>query len=423
MIDPSLRLLREDRPFAWYWMGQSVSVVGSQVTSMALPLVTVIVLGGTAAEVGLVAGASTLPYLLFSVIAGHLLEGRPKRRVMVAANLAQAILILAVPACWLLGILSVPLLVGIAFAAGTAALCFGVVGFSYVPDLVDRTQLAAGNRAVQGSRTVADIAGPGLAGVLIAAIGAPLAMLVDGISYLASAVGIIKARPRSRTAPEVIGEASAAPLGILAGVRVLFGNGVLRALTIHAAMYNLASEVFMLNLLLWVVREQGVTTTGYGVAIGMAGVGGLIGTLTALRLASRLGIGRAFIVSLALSCVVPLLAVSWDGRGIALAVALGGVMLISGAGLGNANVYSLTLRHALIPRDQLTRSAGAYTQVMYGSIPLGALAAGILGTTLGFRSAAFLGACGMAISILPMLIKPVRRLTTPDALESNDEDG
>lgn len=414
-MDPSFRLLRTHPAFRWYWAGQSISSAGSQVTTMALPLVTALALNGSPRDVGLVAAASMSPYLLFSLLAGHYLEARPKRAVMIPADLAQALLLGAIPVAWWAGVLSVPLLAVVAFLCGTAALCFGVVGFSYVPDLVTSEELPAANRAIQGSRTVAEVAGPGVGGFLVGVLGAPVAIIVDALSYLASALGVAAARPshqRAGSGASTTPQDQSQSPSVLTGLRVLFTNPHLRALTLHAAIYNLASQVFTLNLVLWAVREQHLSTTAYGLAMGAGGVGGLIGTLTALRLADQFGLGRAFIASLSLSCGLPILTVAWSSHGLALGLVIAAVMLASGIGLGNANVYSLTLRQAAIPRDQLTRSAGAYTQVMYGSIPLGSGLAGVLGESLGTRPAAATGALLLASSLLPMLTRHIRTLTT-----------
>ncbi|MFZ2626054.1 MAG: MFS transporter [Propionibacterium sp.] len=408
MEDPSLALIRRDRSFAWYWSGQSVSSFGSQVTVMALPLVTAVSLHGTPAQVGWVATATMLPYLLFSLIAGHFLEGCDARKVMLPANLVQAAAIAVIPIAWAAGWLSVPLLVVLAFIAGCAALCFGVVGFSYLPSLVTEDDLAPANRALQGSRTVAEVAGPGIAGILVGALGAPLAMAVDAASYLASALGIARSTPL--TTPSMGRTGPAQRPAISEGLRILFANTYLRALTVHAALYNLAEQIFTLNLVLWAVQGQGLTPSRYGLAMGAAGIGGLIGTATALHLERVLGLGKAFAVSLLLSCGVPLLAVAGDLHGSALAAVLGGIMLLSGVGLGNANVYSLTMRQTAIPKDQLTRSAGAYTQVMYGSIPIGSALAGLLGQHYGTRTAVLAGAIGMLCSTLPMLSRKVLQL-------------
>lgn len=418
LVDPSIRLLRTNRSYRRYWVGQSISVTGSQVTVMALPLVSAVALHAGPRQVGMVATAATLPYLLFSLVAGHVLEGRSKRAVMIAADLTQAAVLGLVPIAWAGGFLNVPLLVAVAFISGVASLCFGVVGFSYVPDLVDDDDLAAANRAFQGSRTTAEVAGPGLAGALVGALGAPLAIAVDAISYFASAAGISGSHPRRTANATSKGGATrikdeTARSDLTSGLTLLFKNPYLRSLTLHAALYNLAEEVFLLNLVLWAVQHQHLSPTAYGVALAGAGVGGLIGTATALRVSERVGLGRAFVLSLVLSCGTPVLAVMVDTTGATLAAAIGVVMLISGIGLGNANVYSLTLRQSAIPREQLTRSAGAYTQVMYGSIPLGGILAGALGSALGVRWAAATGALLLIASIIPMCTRRIWALPTP----------
>ena len=162
--------------------------------------------------------------------------------------------------------------------------------------------LAAANRAVQGSNTIAQVAGPGLAGLLVQALGPPLAIVADALSYLASALGVLRGRARS-SAPPAPGEHEG---GAGRGLTVLFTNPYLRALTIHAALYNLAAQVLTIDLVLWAIQGRQVPPGAYGLALSAAGFGALIGTLTALRLGDRLGFGRAFAVSLLLSCFVPL---------------------------------------------------------------------------------------------------------------------
>ncbi len=421
-MDPSIALLRRDSSYRAYWYGQSISALGSQVTAFALPLVAALTLDATPGQVGLVAAAGTAPYLAFSLLAGHWLEGRAHQRVMIPADLVQCVALALIPVAWLGGWLSVSLLVAIAFTSGCGALAFGVSAFAYVPRLVDVPDLAAANRAAQGARTVSEISGPGLGGILVGALGAPLAIALDAASYLASALGIARSRPRPH--PPVGSSGAGDPrsglgvgerenAGVLDGMRVLFANRYLRALTVHAAVFNLAEEIYLINLLLWAVRHQDVSPATYGLALSAGGIGGLIGTLTALRLMDRLGLGRAFLASLVLSCGTPVLTGLFDLRGMALAMLIGLVSLMAGIGLGNANVYSVTLRQSAIPEHVLTRSAGAYTQVMYGSIPLGAILAGLVGTTAGPRVGVVVGAVVMAASILPMAAPTVRSLRAP----------
>jgi MFS family permease len=415
--DPSVDLLRRSRPFRWYWAGQSLSFLGSQVAVVALPLVAALSLGAGPAGVSAVATAAMLPNLLFSLLVGNWVEGRDHRRIMIPADLVRALLIAVIPVAWLAGVLSLPLLVVVAFLTGVAGIFFEISGFAYVPSLVSDRDLAAANRAVQGSNTVTEVAGPGFAGLLVQAVGPPLAMVVDAVSYLASALGVLLGRrpadrepaPPAATVEEEVAERT----GVAQGLKVLFSNLYLRALTVHAAAYNLAEQVVIINLVLWAVQAQGVAPGAYGLALSAGGVGALLGTLTALRLAGRLGFGRAFAVSLMLSCFAPLLLAVAPLRTVALAAVIGGVMLVAGIGLGNANVYSLTLRQTVIPRSLLARSGGAYRQVMYGSIPIGSALAGVVGELAGTRAGVLIGAAGLALSALPMFTRRIRALRNP----------
>jgi MFS family permease len=420
MSDPSWTLLRTNRSYRRYWLGQGAASVGAQVTAVAIPLTSAIALNAGPAAVSLVATAGTLPYLLFALLAGHLLHGRDQKRSMVTTDLAQAVLLTLIPLAWIGGWLSVPLLAVITFLSGCCALVFGLSTFAYVPSLVDDDDLAAANRAVQGTRTVTEISGPGLAGLLISAAGAPAALLATTVGHLASAAGIATSHPRQRTAVSS-GDVDTDPdarLTVLTGLRILFTNRYLRALTVHAATYNAAEQILVLNLIIWAVQQQNVDPGAYGLALAAAGVGGLLGTLTALRLADRCGLGRAFALSLLLSCLVPLLLPTWAFTGWALAAVIAAVMLLRGIGEGNANVYSLTMRQQIIPREELTRSAGAYTQIMYGSIPLGALLAGAVGELLGARAGVLIGAAGLVLSALPMITPTFLRLRDTEAARS-----
>ena len=406
-------LLRSDRDFRWYWSGQTVSFVGSQVTATALPLVAALTLKAGPGGVSVVATASFLPNLVLPLLAGHWLEGRGKRRVMVLADLVladlvRAVVLLTVPVAFLTGTLSLELLAGVAFVAGVANVFFDIGGFAYVPSLVPPERLSEANRAMQGSSTLAQVGGPGLAGLLVQALGAPLALLVDAASYLTSVVGVSAAR---RPEPPVDERHTG---GIRDGMRLILTHPYLRPLTAHAALYNAAAQVFVVNLVIWVVRENRVSPGLYGVALSAGGAGAFVGTMLALRLADRLGYGRAFLASLSLSCGVPLLTAALPWTGGALGYGLAVLQVVAGAGLGSANVLSTTLRQTVIPRGQLARANGAYRCLNFGTIPLGSALAGVLGEAFGSRVGVALGTAGLALSALPMLATGVRRLARLD---------
>ncbi|WBC09190.1 MFS transporter [Micromonospora sp. WMMA1947] len=402
-------LLARNRDFRWYWSGHTISVLGAQVTVVALPLVASVTLDAGAAGVAAVATAGHLPNLLLPLLVGHWLDRRRRRRLMVAADLVRASALAVVPAAFIAGALSLPLLVTVALVVGAAGVVFDIGGFAYLPTLVDETDLPSANRAVQGSSTAAQVAGPGLAGALAQIAGPAPALALDAASYLASAVGVGRARR-----PEPVPARGTRRAGILDGLRVVAVNPWLRALTAHATLYNGAAQILTVNLVIWVVTDRGLSAGWFGLALSAAGVGAFLGTLGSLAAARRLGYGRTFVSALALSTGTPLLIATLSGSTATLAVGLAAVQFVSGVGLGVANVLSVTLRQTVIPRDELARSNGGYRFLIYGVLPLGAAGGGFLGQALGSRAAVAAGAAGLALSTLPMLTRRIRTLRRPE---------
>lgn len=353
-------LLRSDRDFRWYWSGQTLSFAGSQVTATALPLVAALTLHEGPGGVSLVATAGFLPNLVLPLLVGHWLEGRGKRAVMVVVDVLRAAALLTVPIAFAAGALTMGLLVAVAFVVGVGSVFFEVGGFAYVPTLVPRERLSQANRAMQGSSTIAQVGGPGLAGLLVQGFGAPVALLVDAASYVASVIGISAAR---RPEPAVHERRTGR---LRDGLTLIFNDRYLRPLTVHAALFNAAAQIFVVNLVVWSVRENHVSPGLYGVALSAGGVGAFLGTMLALRLADRLGFGRAFLASVTVSCGVPLLTVALPWTGSPLGYGLAVVQLVAGVGLGSANVLSTTLRQTVIPPGRLARTNGAYRSINFG---------------------------------------------------------
>jgi MFS family permease len=402
-------LLRRDRDFRWFWGGHTISVFGTQITAVALPLVAVLTLHSGAGAVAAISTASFLPNLIFPLIVGHRLEHRRRRRVMVWSDIVRTAVLVVVPVAYFAGFLSVPLLAVVAFLVGAAGVVFDTGSFAYVPNMVDESDLPAANRATQGSRTASEIAGPGVAGLLVSLLGPPIALLADAISYLASAVGVAAAKRPEPAPPEPDPDAR-----FWDGVRPVVTNPFLRALTVHAAGYNLAWQILSINLIVYMVSDRDISAGLYGLALSASGVGAFVGTMAATRLADRIGYGRAFATALTFSTGVPLLIAALPGSGTALALGLAACQLAAGFGLGIANVLSLTLRQIVAPKKALARTGAGYRLIIYGVIPLGSVLGGVAGGALGSRVAVAVGAAGMALSTIPMMVPRIRGLAAPE---------
>lgn len=397
-----------DSDFKRFWAGQTVSAVGTHVTAVALPLTAALTLDAGAAGVSAIATATYLPSAALPLLAGHWLEGRRKRGVMIATDMIRAAAVAVIPLAWAFDQLSLPLLVAVAFLVGAASVVFDIASFAYLPDSVPEQDLPAANRALQGSATAAQVGGPGLSGLLVQLLGPAIALLVDAFSYLASAVGIGSAR-RTEVAPHATDDRPS----LWEGVRQIKVSPFLRSLTAHAALYNASAQILVVNLVVLAVKERGLSAGGYGIALSAGGAGAFVGAMIGLRLAKRLGYGRAFLTSLALSTGLPLLLAVLPGRGVQYGVLLGLVQFAAGIGLGSANVLSVTIRQLLIPRASLARSNGAYRTFTFGVLPIGAALGGVLGSTFGTTAAVAVGTVGMALSALPMFVREVRTLETP----------
>lgn len=402
-------LIFRHHDFGWFWGGQAISVVGTRVTAVALPLVAALTLGTGAGGVSVVATASFLPNVLLPLFVGNWLESRRRRRIMIYADILRAILLALVPLAWGFGVLSLGLLAVVAFGVGSASVMFEVGSFAYVPSLVDEEDLPAANQALQGSATVAQVAGPGFAGLLVQVAGPAGAIVVDSVSYLASVVGLAKAR-QPEPPPEVDATMRA---GLLEGVRQTLASPILRALTAHAAIFNMSGQILTVNLVVWLVKERHLSPGVYGLALSASGVGAFCGTMMALRLARRLGYGRAFASALMLSCGTPLLLATFPFHGYALGAAVAGVQVISGTGLGNANVLSVTLRQVGAPRGTLARTSAGYRALIYGVIPFGSALGGIIGQLAGSRTGVAVGTIGFAVSAIPMVRRQIRTVRDP----------
>jgi MFS family permease len=402
-------LIFRHHDFRWFWGGQAISVVGTRVTAVALPLVAALTLGTGAGGVSVVATASFLPNVLLPLFVGNWLETRRRRRIMIAADILRAALLALVPLAWALDLLSLGLLAVVAFGVGSASVMFEVGSFAYVPSLVDEDDLPAANQALQGSSTVAQVAGPGFAGLLVQIAGPAGAIVVDSVSYLASVFGLAAAR-RPEPAPEIDTTMRA---GLLEGVRQTLANPILRALTTHAAIFNMSGQILTVNLVVWLVKERHLSPGGYGLALSASGVGAFCGTMMALRLARRLGYGRAFASALTLSCGAPLLLATFPFHGYALGAAVACVQIVSGTGLGNANVLSVTLRQVGAPRGTLARTSAGYRALIYGVIPFGSALGGVIGSLAGSRTGVAVGTIGFAISAIPMVRRQIRTVRDP----------
>ena len=389
-----------------------MSLFGSEVTELALPLVAVLVLDADAGQMGLLAAARFAPFLLLTLPAGAWVDRRRRRPVLVASNLGRALLVGLVPLLAGLGLLGMGHLYGIAFAVGVLTMLFDVAYQSYLPSLVDRDQLVEGNSKLQASASVARVGGPGLGGLLVQLVGAPRTLLVDAVSYLVSAASLLAIRGRE-PAPAT-GRDGAPRIGfrreVAEGLRVTYRNPVLRAMAGLAATYNFFSQVIEALLVLYATQELDLSAGLIGLIVASGSVGALVGAALAGRLERRLGVGPALILAVVVECAALLLVPLAGGPPLVVSGLLGLAFVANGFGLGLSNVLAVSLRQAVTPDRLLGRMNASYRFLTYGAIPLGALLGGALGELLGLRTAVAVGAVGSLLTVPWALLPPLPRI-------------
>ncbi|MEO8208533.1 MAG: MFS transporter [Chloroflexota bacterium] len=403
--------------FRRLWIGQTISVVGDQVTFVALPLVAVLVLQADAAQMGLLTAFGLLPHLLFSLPAGIWLDRvRRRRRVMIAADIARAVLAASIPVAWWFGALTLEQLFIVGFLLGALAVAFDISWATVFVSVTPREHYVEANSLGSGSRSVASVAGPSLAGGLIELLNAPIAILVDAASYIASAAFL--ARIRSPEAP-VEAESSGIREQIAVGLRFIFRDEIIRPTVLSAATINLFNFGFAALFILFATRTLGVTPGVLGLVLGFGALGAVVGAVIAPGVGRRIGLGPAYALGLILFPAPLILVPLVDGA--SMPIVLGALFLAEfGAGMG-VMILDINIGAVLLARtpDRIRgRAMGSFRFINYGIRPLGALLGGFLGTALGVREALFVVTIAALLGVLWLVGSPVLRLRDlPEAAE------
>ena len=392
------------------WVSQTVSLTGSQVSLLALPLVAV-AMGAGALEMGWLAAAQTLPMLLFGLPAGTWIDRLPRRPVLVATDLGQGLVLATIPLAALLGVLRLELLYPLAFAVSTLAVLAEVAHPAYLPSLVGRARLVEANSKMALGGQVARIAGPTAAGALVQAATAPLAILADAVSFLVSAalVGTIRAgepAPARSVARRHLWQ------DIGEGLAIVLRHPLLRTLTGAWGLYFLFFFLFYSLYVLYATRELGLAPVTLGVIVSVASVGGVVGALVTERVTDRFGVGPTMAGAL-LVAAVGMLLFPLAGGPAALTVA---VLIAAQALIRTTDqlfyINYLSVCQALTP-DRLQGRVNASIRVFTaGTIPLGAFVGGLLGEAIGLRAVGLVAAAGVFLAFLWVALSPVRSLRT-----------
>lgn len=396
--------------FLKFWAGQSVSLFGTQFSFLAIPLTAALTLHASPAQMGLLGAAQFAPGLVFGLFIGVWLDRARRRPVMVLTQLASMVALATVPIAALVRLLTLPHLYAVAFVAGTAGAAYSVAQSSFLPTLVGREHLVEANAKFQTSRTIAQLAGPGIAGWMVQLITAPLAIAFDAASFLVGTLTAawIRTREDAPSAPEarrhIVSEARH-------GLAFLWAEPLVRSTSLILILANFGSLLSAAVFVLLFVGHLGVTPAQLGLVWAMGSLSSLLGAQLAKPVVRRLGLGPVLVAACFLYSVGGLgaVAAAFAARPavLPLLVADG---LVTGLALMTFNVSQQAIRQAVIPNHLLGRVQAGLLVLVYAGQVLGSLAGGALGQVAGLRTALVVGAALVWLCVLPAVFSPLRGL-------------
>ncbi len=402
------RTLWHHADFLKLWSAETISQFGTQITMLALPFTAIKILHANAFEVGLLTTMEFLPFILVGLPAGVWVDRLSRRPILIIGDLGRAVILGSIPLAYALDVLHMGQLYVAAFLTGICTVFFDVAYQSYLPSLVGRDQLIDGNGKLEISRSGAQLAGPGIAGLLIQVLKAPVAILVDALSYLWSASWIFFIRTKE---PPVEVHTEGAPrmrTQIAEGLRYVWRHTLLRPIALCTANSNLWSSMAMAVTLLFAVQTLGLSAGAIGLIFAIGNVAVLLGAFLGGRIAERIGLGPT-IVGSAVTFGIPGVLIPLATPETAWLVLISAFMIFGFAGV-IYNINQVSLRQAITPARMQGRMNASMRFMVWGTMPIGSFIGGILGSTIGLRPTLWVAAIGGLFSFVPPLLSPVRSL-------------
>jgi len=409
--------LWRDRQFRIFWSAQAVSELGDRITELALPLIAVTLLDASPGEVGLLTAAVWLPNLASLFIGTWVDQRGDKRPLMIAADLSRTVVLLSLPIAYWLELLTIGHLLAIAILAGTANVVFNTAYASFFPRLVTQDKFLEANSKLSATRSLSFMAGPAIGGVLIQWVTAPVAVLIDAVSFVFSAAQVRRLR-----IPVVEPEPATESLLRRArgGMGYLLRHPYLRASLACATTMNFFTFMAQALLILYASRNLGLSEAVIGLAFGIGATGGLIGAVAAAPLTRLIGAGR----------LIAIAAVVFPGAIVVVALASGPEWMRAGALAGTEFIAGFAVMCFDIPNNALqaavtddgmrSRVSGARSTINYGVRPLGAVIGGLLGTWLGVRETLLISSAGGLLAVLWLIGSPILGTRQVEGLKPPD---
>ncbi len=407
---PAPGTIWRDRSFLAVWSASTISVFGSLITRTALPFAAILILDAGAGEIAAIRSAELIAGLILGLFAGAWVDRLLRRPILIWADLGRAVLLGSIPVTAVLGLLGMPQLLFVSFGAAAFSTFFDVADNAYLPTVVPREKLVAANSALTATGSVAEFSAFGIGGFLVEVFTAPIAIAIDAVTFLVSALLLGTIRKKELT-PKPHADREPVLREIRDGMRIVAGSPVLRALALSHGGTHILWGVFGTGYLLFAIDELGLGPAAIGVIAAVGGIGSLAGSALAPYMVRRFGIGHAMLLGM-LGFVIGNSLIPLAPAG---AVLLGAAFLIAQQLIGDslATVYEVTevsLQQAMVGDRLLGRvnaTIATFTTLM---TLFGAVLGGVVAETIGLRAAFAIGLLGGVLSLLVVWFSPVRHI-------------
>ena len=414
-MPPQSKSLWRHQDFLKLWSAQTTSVFGSELASLAYPLTAIIVLQATTFQIGFLQASGMAAAALVGLFAGVIADRVRRKPLLITADLGRALLASSIPLAAFFGVLRIEQLYLVAFFSGALSILSMVAGAAFLPSLLEKEQLVEGNSKFGTTESAAMIAGPSLSGALVQILTAPIAIVIDAVSFFVSALFVWRIR-----APEVLIEKEKRNIWteIGEGLRFVYGNRILRPLAESIALYFLFRQIVLTLFTLYAIRVLGLEPLLLGVIFSALGFGFLFGALTVKPITQRFGIGRTMIGANLLNIFAIALVPLASGSTTFIVTLLIVSHFFHAFGVQLSGINLMSLRQAITPNHLQGRMTASFRFVNVGMMMFGALIAGALGEWIGLRETMAIGAVGMLFPFLRLLFSPVRNLNEqPDKVD------
>jgi MFS family permease len=411
----TFRGLWRSADFRRLWLSMTITAFGAQVTNLALPLTAALLLHATPLQMGVLVALETLPFALVSLHAGVLLDRVRKLPVVIVCDVSRGVALLAIPLAAYCGGLSVELLYAVGFFVGIQNVVGGAAYQVLLARMAGRKRLVEANAKITLGETSSALVGPGFAGLLIQALTAPFAIVVDAVCFIGSALMLRRLRvPHDTPVPGLRRSVTAE---IHEGLLLVWHNRTLWSLAVVAGLWQVLHHMQLAVLILFATRDLELSAGAIGVVYMAGGFGCVLAASMAERVTTRFGIGTSIVLGLGLT------AVAWQAFGLVAggpataALALGTGMFVFDFGAVLFGINYLALRQAITPDRLMGRMTATMRFLGVAAAPLGSLAGGVLATAVGLRATLLvIGGLGIALAVVAAAWSPVRahhRLPAP----------